>query len=202
MGFTSNMALFELNCTNDGGPFDTRTCSSPFVFDKENNLRSWTFPTKRDVSGDFSEFSKRPFCSASCVKCYLSKNISTSHYFLELFDLWCARMGVSNVLSAPSPRTMKYRNLDGVGYTLEKYRSLNQSTEEEIIARCLPNVFTQQVVSGLDVLSVELPSDSLGLSKAAYKTHTYEREKESIKPELPPTIEIEQDEDGDEDMSF
>ena len=143
-------------CSNDGG-----------VFDGE--------PRRFPVSYENNKFVLSPlvFCSYECVKCYLVTDISTHANILELFHLYCLRNGIECVRAAPHVSLLASRNIHKKGLSLEEYRAKNK--QEQVTVTCVPGVYTQEVITGVDVLGVDVASDTKGLSDNIYQTFENER---------------------------
>lgn len=154
-------------CMNDGGPFEGEAFTYPVSFEMD-----------RFVLSDLA------FFSLPSVKAYLTRNVGTHYYFLELFELYARRKyGVSKCTSAPDVSILADRRISGTGISLAEYR--RQCVE------ALPDVpllvgtpVCQKVSAGIDVLYVQ--RSSKGIDHGSYKTTWNERDSGQTKEPFPP----------------
>jgi len=123
--------------------------------------------------------SNKCFYSLASVKSYLVREISTHHHFLDMFALYHQKnFGITHVQAAPDPVCLRGRTLGGNGILLEEYRQKYcDITQPKTTMVLQSNSTISQIISeGIDVLSVEVLTSSVGLSVHDYKTIKFGRE--------------------------
>lgn len=100
-------------CFNDGHPF------TGFIFQ---------FPVSENLITKKWIFDKRIFCSASCMKCYLRRDISISQTLIANAELYlCRDLKLFDTPTAPDPCLIAVFNITGQGFTIEEYRQFHTS---------------------------------------------------------------------------
>lgn len=132
-------------CLNDGHSFEGQSFSYPVDVDPATN-----------------KFTLAPvhFCSLSCAKFYIRRDINLNPHLLNWFDLYArTQFGVDHVDTAPDPRVLDcYATFDGI--SISEYR--NQGKKEKHFFKehgnMDPNVFQQnQQCNSNPVIKVSAP---------------------------------------------
>ena len=105
----TNALVMKYHCLMDGFPFDHAPICIPVAYDSMRQKFT---------------FEKKTFCSPSCAKGYLYRDISTSSDRLHLFALYCKKMlHMDVVTTCPDPSCITSYNIDGVGMSISDFRA-------------------------------------------------------------------------------
>jgi hypothetical protein len=118
----STTASEAMNC--DPAPDVTKCATDGYEFTNQPFLA----PVSYDQSSDVFTFENIHFCSPSCVKGWLFRDIHRNSARIQLFTLYCKRkLGIDKVVDiCPDPRFINEYMIDkSKGLTIREFRSKN-----------------------------------------------------------------------------